>query len=127
MPTYTFQCDACGHIYEVFLWYSQQHPTDCPSCEASAIRQIFGCGVVGSYPVTTFGQQAEENARREGRECLQNMIADKKANGPNAGQDPGEIPWYRSGEIEGTTKLEKPLDLTKVKDVQSYICEGKVN
>jgi len=37
----------------------------------------------------------------------------------------GNKPWWRSGEVKGLQKMDKPLDLKKVKDTKKYIEEGK--
>jgi len=39
MPIYAFACDACGHAFERLQKLSDADPTDCPSCDASAIRR----------------------------------------------------------------------------------------
>lgn len=41
MPIYAFECDACGHQYDVLQKMSDPDPTVCPSCgEARVRRQI---------------------------------------------------------------------------------------
>lgn len=39
MPIYAFQCDACGHDFERLQKLSDNDPTDCPACNAAAVRR----------------------------------------------------------------------------------------
>jgi len=45
MPTYEYQCEACGHEFEVFQSMKDAKLTDCPveSCEGP-VRRLLGTG-----------------------------------------------------------------------------------
>lgn len=45
MPTYDYQCDACGHRFEVFQSMKDPKLTDCPQegC-AGPLRRLLGTG-----------------------------------------------------------------------------------
>lgn len=82
MPTYEYVCDACQESHELFKPLSAAHPDKCPACGSKEYRQDYSkfktVGVVYDNP-TTFGQQAELNAKRLGKEQMQLMAADDKA------------------------------------------------
>lgn len=40
MPTYTYQCDDCGHSFDAFQKFSEDALTVCPSCEGHIRRVI---------------------------------------------------------------------------------------
>jgi len=40
MPTYTYQCDDCGHSFDAFQKFSDDALTVCPSCEGTIRRVI---------------------------------------------------------------------------------------
>ncbi|MGI9252467.1 MAG: FmdB family zinc ribbon protein [Thermomicrobiales bacterium] len=40
MPTYTYQCDDCGHSFDVFQKFSEDTLTVCPTCEGFIRRVI---------------------------------------------------------------------------------------
>lgn len=42
MPTYDYQCTACGHLFEVFQRMSDEPGADCPECRSKAERKISG-------------------------------------------------------------------------------------
>jgi len=40
MPTYEYQCRACGHLFEAFQKMSDAPVTDCPVCQASSVQKL---------------------------------------------------------------------------------------
>lgn len=47
MPTYQYQCDACGAPLEVVQSFSEDALTECPACNAPELRKVYGSvGVV---------------------------------------------------------------------------------
>ena len=44
MPTYDYQCDACGHEQEVFQNISEPVLEKCPQCKKKKFRRLFGAG-----------------------------------------------------------------------------------
>lgn len=44
MPTYDYQCQDCGHIFEVFATLKQKEAglqPECPECHSDKTRQTF--------------------------------------------------------------------------------------
>jgi hypothetical protein len=116
-------------------------PKACPGCGEAYGRgfnqdysQSRVIGVVYGDP-KTFGQQAELNAKRTGKERMQQMAEEdaRRLSGYTGPLPPGasinttgtgETPPWRDGSM-GLAPLEKPLDLTKVKDVNKYVRTGE--
>jgi putative FmdB family regulatory protein len=46
MPTYTYQCDSCGHGFEAVQRFADDPLSECPQCGASIRRVIQPVGVV---------------------------------------------------------------------------------
>lgn len=46
MPTYTYQCDSCGHGFEAVQRFADDPLTECPECGAPIHRVIQPVGVV---------------------------------------------------------------------------------
>src|SRR5213595_1740602 len=44
MPTYGYECDACGHNFDEFQYYSEEPLTKCPECKKKKLRRLFGTG-----------------------------------------------------------------------------------
>lgn len=44
MPTYDYECDACGHKFELFQSITDSPKKKCPACRKSKLRRLFGTG-----------------------------------------------------------------------------------
>ena len=44
MPTYDYECDACGHEFELFQSISDPVKRKCPECNKLKLRRLFGTG-----------------------------------------------------------------------------------
>lgn len=44
MPTYDYECDACGHTFELFQSFSDAVKKTCPECKKRKLRRLFGTG-----------------------------------------------------------------------------------
>ena len=44
MPTYDYECDGCGHTFEEWQSFKDDHLTTCPKCKKKKLRRLFGGG-----------------------------------------------------------------------------------
>jgi putative FmdB family regulatory protein len=44
MPTYDYECEACGHTFELFQKISEPVKKKCPECSKLKLRRLFGTG-----------------------------------------------------------------------------------
>jgi putative FmdB family regulatory protein len=44
MPTYDYQCDACGHEFELFQQMSASVKKKCPECGKLKLKRLIGTG-----------------------------------------------------------------------------------
>ena len=44
MPTYDYECDHCGHTFELFQGINEAHKKKCPECKKIKLRRLFGTG-----------------------------------------------------------------------------------
>ncbi len=44
MPTYEYECDACGHRFDEFQSMSEPALRKCPECKRKKLRRLFGTG-----------------------------------------------------------------------------------
>ena len=44
MPTYDYECDGCGHEFELFQSISDSVKRKCPECGKNKLRRLFGTG-----------------------------------------------------------------------------------
>jgi putative FmdB family regulatory protein len=56
MPTYDYECDACGHKFELFQQISEDPKKKCPECNKSKLRRLFGIGAALVFKGSGFYQ-----------------------------------------------------------------------
>ena len=44
MPTYEYNCDACGHSFDELQSFSEEPLKKCPACKKPKLRRAFGTG-----------------------------------------------------------------------------------
>ncbi len=56
MPTYDYECDACGHAFELFQSISEPVKRKCPDCKKQKLRRLFGTGAAVMFKGSGFYQ-----------------------------------------------------------------------
>src|SRR4051794_36956260 len=44
MPTYDYECKACGHRFELFQSIKAEAIKDCPACKQAEAKRLIGAG-----------------------------------------------------------------------------------
>ena len=44
MPTYDYECDACGHEFELFQSITESVKRKCPECTQPKLKRLIGIG-----------------------------------------------------------------------------------
>ena len=71
MPTYEYECQACGHVFEKFQSITARPVKTCPSCGARRARRLIGTGAgiifkgSGFHATDYRSQDYKEAARKE--------------------------------------------------------------
>ena len=82
MPTYDYECDACGHKAEAFQAMSEEPLKKCPKCKKSKYRRLFGAGAAIMFKGSGFYQT---DYRSEGYK--KSAAADKPADSSTSSSD----------------------------------------
>src|SRR5262249_44512537 len=56
MPTYDYECDACGHKFELFQSMTDAVERKCPKCKKLKLRRLFGTGAAIMFKGSGFYQ-----------------------------------------------------------------------
>ena len=56
MPTYDYECGACGHTLEVFQGINDPVKKKCPECGKSKLSRLFGTGAAIVFKGSGFYQ-----------------------------------------------------------------------
>jgi putative FmdB family regulatory protein len=90
MPTYDYECDACGHTFELFQSISEPVKRKCPECGKSKLRRLFGTGAAVVFKGSGFyqtdyrsdsykkGAKADKDAKKASSEKKSDKKSDTK-------------------------------------------------
>jgi len=56
MPTYEYQCEACGHTFEVFQSITADPVRVCPVCKRRKVKRLLGTGAALLFKGSGFYQ-----------------------------------------------------------------------
>ncbi|WP_040767711.1 FmdB family zinc ribbon protein [Novipirellula maiorica] len=56
MPTYDYECDACGHTMELFQGINDPVEKKCPECKKKKLKRLFGAGAAIVFKGSGFYQ-----------------------------------------------------------------------
>ena len=94
MPTYDYECDACGHAFELFQTISAPVKRKCPECGKQKLRRLFGTGAAVVFKGSGFyqtdyrsesykkGAKAEKDARKDSGSDKKSDKKDAKKKSP---------------------------------------------
>ena len=98
MPTYDYECDACGHAFELFQSISDSIKRKCPECGKSKLRRLFGTGAAVVFKGSGFYQtdyrsdsykKAAEKDKKKGDSGADGKASDGKSSGTAKGEKSG--------------------------------------
>ena len=91
MPTYDYQCDECGHEFELFQQMSAPVKRKCPECGLLKLRRLIGIGAgvlfkgSGFYETDYRSDSYKSGAKRE-----KDAAETKSEKGDGAGEKKGD-------------------------------------
>jgi len=87
MPTYDYQCDACGETWEMFQKITDDPIKKCPSCGCQKARRLFGTGAAVVFKGSGFYQtDYRSESYRKAEKAAQDETS-KKSDGNTAKSD----------------------------------------
>ena len=75
MPTYDYECGACGHTFEEFQGINDKVLKKCPECKKNKLQRLFGTGAAIVFKGSGFYQT---DYRSEGYKKAAKADAKKK-------------------------------------------------
>jgi len=91
MPTYEYECGACGHEFELFQSMSEKPKRKCPECGRMKVRRLLGTGAAVIFKGSGFYQtdyrSNEYNKRKKEESGKSDGSSEKKSSPEKSGPD----------------------------------------
>ena len=108
MPTYAYECDACGHSWELFQKITDDAVKSCPDCKKKKARRLFGTGAAVVFKGSGFYQtDYRSDSYKKGEKAAKDSKKDSKSDSGGSDSKSGSTkaeskPAKKSGESKGT-------------------------
>jgi len=112
MPTYEYECKACGHKFDAFHAMSAEPLVDCPECSKPELIKLIGMGAAAIVR----GTDTPCHGGRGGKTTKKQKMSPKGKDRLGEGKNKGEKPFWRDG----------PVNKDILKDPERYIKRGEV-
>jgi putative FmdB family regulatory protein len=95
MPTYDYECDACGHTFELFQAITEGVKKKCPECKKLKLRRLFGTGAAvvfkgsGFYETDYRSESYKKGAAAAKKDKESKSTDDKKSSAKSTGKKSG--------------------------------------
>lgn len=106
MPTYDYECDACGHTWEMFQRIVEDPIKKCPECNKKKARRLFGTGSAVMFKGSGFYEtDYRSDSYKKGEKAAKDAKSSKSETGGNSSSE-------KSGGSSGSSSSKS----TKSKD-----------
>ena len=84
MPTYDYECDACGHEFELFQSITAGVKRKCPECSKLKLRRLFGTGAAivfkgSGFYETDYRSESYKKGEAKAKKAKDDASPDKKS------------------------------------------------
>ena len=84
MPTYDYECDSCGHDFELFQKISDSVKKKCPECGKHSLRRLFGTGAAvvfkgSGFYQTDYRSESYKKGAEAAKKATDKSSSDKKS------------------------------------------------
>ncbi|MEM8945937.1 MAG: zinc ribbon domain-containing protein [Planctomycetota bacterium] len=83
MPTYDYECDACGYEFELFQSISEPVKRKCPECGKLKLRRLFGTGAAvvfkgSGFYETDYRSESYKKGAEKAKQATESKKSDDK-------------------------------------------------
>lgn len=87
MPTYDYECDACGHAFELFQSITAGVKRKCPECKKLKLRRLFGTGAAIVFKGSGFYQTDYRSESYKAGAAKEKKALEKKTESKDSKKD----------------------------------------
>ena len=113
MPTYDYECDACGHEFELFQGINDPHQRKCPKCGKLKLRRLFGIGAAvvfkgSGFYETDYRSESYKKAAEKDKPPSDSGSSDSKSKSDGEGKktSDGDAPKKSSDSAAPASELK---------------------
>jgi putative FmdB family regulatory protein len=117
MPTYDYQCDGCGHEFELFQQMSASVKKKCPECGKLKLKRLIGTGAGiifkggGFYETDYRSDSYKKDAAADGKSGSKTESSTEKKSSETASSTKSESKTPAKKDVSDTkNKPSKPKD-----------------
>lgn len=106
MPTYDYECDACGHTFELFQPMSAEPEKKCPACKKKKLRRLFGTGAAivfkgsGFYQTDYRSDSYKSSAEADKKAASDSSSSSSESNSKSSESKPADSPKSEASKPE---------------------------
>lgn len=89
MPTYDYECDACGHKFEHFQGINDEVLKKCPECKKRKLRRLLGMGAAVVFKGSGFYQTDYRSESYKKAKAAEKPAADSSSGKSESKSDSG--------------------------------------
>lgn len=90
MPTYEYECGACGHGFEIFQSITESPKKKCPACGKMKAKRLIGSGAALIFKGSGFYQTDYRSSEYKQKAKAENSSSSSPAGGDNGSSKPKE-------------------------------------
>src|SRR5215469_12198924 len=110
MPTYDYECRACGHRFDELQSFSEPPLTKCPACKKNKLERLFGGGGAIIFKGSGFYEtdyRRAGDAKKDGDAKPESNAESKTPETKTESPAPAAVPPASSGKSEGSGGKKK--------------------
>jgi putative FmdB family regulatory protein len=110
MPTYDYECDACGHRFELYQSISADPERKCPECKKLKLRRLIGTGAAVVFKGSGFYQTdyRSDSYKKSAAADSGSSPSTEKTSGEKASAEKSTSDKPASKPAESTPSKKKP-------------------
>ena len=113
MPTYDYECDACGHRFELYQSISADPQRKCPACKKLKLRRLIGTGAAVVFKGSGFYQtdyRSDSYKKSAAADSGSSSSGSSSTEKPSSEKTPSEKPASKPSEDTAPKKSSKKKD-----------------
>ena len=107
MPTYDYECDACGHAWEMFQRIVEDPIKKCPECKKKKARRLFGTGSAVMFKGSGFYEtDYRSDSYKKGEKAAKEAKSEKKSDSKSGSKSESKPAPKNKSDSGGSKKSE---------------------